>query len=275
MMLSLSIGTLTVIHKEPNDSKKSQEGSNLDKDSHETLSDLIADPRTRGDILDSIVKHHSQNEELMEQLVSHPKVMPQTLLYLFTNASAKLKSRLQHSKIKGDSSEQTAKEVVSVQGQSSTHVHVEAKKKKQKGHLITEENLYQTVQNMTVAEKVRLAFRASKGVRSLLLKDSNPQVSMAVLNSPKITEEEILMIAQSRNVSDVILREVGNKKDWIKNYQILFALVENPKTPLPISMPLLNSVKAKDLLALSKSRNVPEAIRTGASRLLNQKKKRT
>lgn len=138
-----------------------------------------------------------------------------------------------------------------------------------------ERSLFQRIQHMTVAEKVQFALRAGKDGRSLLLKDPNRQVSQAVLGSPKITEDEIILIAQSRNVSDDILRAVGKNKEWLKNYSVLFSLVSNPKTPLGISVPLLSSIKVKDLGLLSKNRNIPEAIRMGASRLLQAKQKQS
>ena len=140
---------------------------------------------------------------------------------------------------------------------------------------LEERSLFQRIQHMTVAEKVQFALRAGKDGRSLLLKDPNRQVSQAVLSSPKITEDEILLIAQSRNVSDDILRTVGKNKEWLKSYAVLFSLVSNPKTPLGISMPMLSSIKIKDLGLLSKNRNIPEAIRVGASRLLLAKQKQS
>jgi len=44
------------------------------------------------------------------------------------------------------------------------------------------------------------------------------------------------------------------------------ALARNPKTPLPISMNLLNRLTEKDLKVLSTNRNVPEVLRTTARR---------
>jgi hypothetical protein len=136
-------------------------------------------------------------------------------------------------------------------------------------------SLFQRVQRMTVSEKVQFALHGGKDARSLLLKDPNRQVSQAVLGSPKITEDEILLIAQSRNVSDEILRTVGKNKEWLKNYSIRFSLICNPKTPLGISMSLLASIKGKDLGLLSKSKNIPEAVRIGANRLLAAKQKQS
>jgi hypothetical protein len=42
------------------------------------------------------------------------------------------------------------------------------------------------------------------------------------------------------------------------------ALARNPKTPLPVSMNLLNRLNEKDLKVLSTNRNIPEVLRTTA-----------
>ena len=52
----------------------------------------------------------------------------------------------------------------------------------------------------------------------------------------------------------------------MKNYVVVSALARNPKTPLPISMNLLNRLNEKDLKVLSTNRNVPEVLRTTARR---------
>lgn len=129
-------------------------------------------------------------------------------------------------------------------------------------------NLYQQIQSMTVAEKVKFALSAGKEARSLLLKDSNKQVSLAVIGSPKITEEEILLIAQSRNTSDDILRIILKNRDWLKNYAICLALVTNPKTPIAVSVSLIPRLNKRDLGVLAKSKNVAEAVRANARKVL-------
>ena len=129
-------------------------------------------------------------------------------------------------------------------------------------------SLLQQIQSMTVSEKVKFALHAGKDARGILIRDPNEQVTMAVLNSPKITEDEILQIAQSRNVSDAVLRAIAKKRDWTKNYPISLALVNNPKTPLGASLNFLSTLKKKDLMTLAKNRNIGEALRSTAIRLL-------
>jgi Zn-dependent metalloprotease len=129
-------------------------------------------------------------------------------------------------------------------------------------------SLLQRIQSMSVSEKVQFALHAGKDARSILIRDPNEQIAMAVLNSPKITEDEVLQIAQSRNVSDNILRALAKNRDWKKKYSINLALVNNPKTPIGVSLSFLQLLKKKDLAALTKNRNIGEALRSAANRLL-------
>jgi hypothetical protein len=126
---------------------------------------------------------------------------------------------------------------------------------------------------MTVAEKIRFAMKADKTARSLLIKDPNKQVALAVVESPKITEQEVESIAQSRNVSEDVLRAISKKKEWLKNYSIVHALVSNPKTPVGIAVSLLPNIRTKDLNLFLKSKGVSEAVRTLASKILKARSK--
>jgi hypothetical protein len=134
--------------------------------------------------------------------------------------------------------------------------------------------VFQLVQRMNVAEKVKFAFRADKEGRALLLKDTSKLVVMAVLNSPKITEQEIEAVAKSRNISEEVLRAIARKKEWMGNYMIKLALASNPKTPVAIAMSQLPLLKTRDLGFLAKDRGVPEAIRTAAQRIARQRQER-
>ncbi len=148
---------------------------------------------------------------------------------------------------------------------------------KQKVEILSKEEkelrLIQRLRNMTVGEKLKLAMRANKEVRSILMKDSNKMIVMAVVNNPKLTESEVELIAKSRSIPEDALRVVAKNKEWIKNYAILYGLVTNPKTPAGVSMGFLPYLKPKDLQLLERNKNVPEALRIGAKRLAEAKKK--
>lgn len=134
-----------------------------------------------------------------------------------------------------------------------------------------EETLFQKVQKMTTSEKIRFALRGDKEVRNLLLRDGERTVQLAVVNNPRITDGEIVTIANSKNIHEEVLRKIGTSRDCLKLYPVRAALVQNPKTPLPISLKLLPTLMLKDLRTIAKSKAVPNAIAQAAVRLVVKK----
>lgn len=133
-------------------------------------------------------------------------------------------------------------------------------------------SLLQKIQQLTVGERIAIALRGGQEIRSLLLKDANKEVVMTVLKNPKISETEVELIAHSRNVPEDALRAIHKNREWMKNYSINLALVNNPKTPPGIGITLVTSLRIKDLAILEKNKNVPEAVRAAAKKVLSVKK---
>jgi hypothetical protein len=129
------------------------------------------------------------------------------------------------------------------------------------------EKLVQRVQRMGVSEKVKLAMRGGSEIRGLLIRDSNKQVIMSVLDNPKITDSEIEAVARNRSMLEDALRVVARNREWTKNYSIQLALVQNPKTPTGLAMGFVTSLKKKDLKQLEKNKNVSEAVRSMAKKM--------
>ena len=129
-----------------------------------------------------------------------------------------------------------------------------------------EKSEMQRLQEMTVPQKMSRAMKGTREERAILVRDPNKLISVAVLSSPKLTGSEVEAIAKMSSVSEEILRIVSTNRNWMKSYVVVSALARNPKTPLPISMNLLNRLTEKDLKVLSTNRNVPEVLRTTARR---------
>jgi len=134
-------------------------------------------------------------------------------------------------------------------------------------------SLYSLIQNLSVFQKIKLGRAGNKEARSLLVRDRNKIVAISAVTSPKITEQELLTIAQSRNVSDEVIRVVSRNKEATRNYQIKLALATNPKTQQAIAMKFVNYLQDKDLSKLVKSKDVPTVIATHARRILMRKGK--
>jgi len=127
------------------------------------------------------------------------------------------------------------------------------------------------IQNLSVPEKIKLAMTGDKEARGILIKDSNRQVQEAVLENQRVTDHEIVAIVTSRITNEDILRKVADNRNWVKYYQVRLGLVSNPKTPLPISLKLLDTLTLADLKRLAKSKGIPNVIATSANRLAIKK----
>jgi hypothetical protein len=132
--------------------------------------------------------------------------------------------------------------------------------------------LLQRIQRLSFGEKRLLALRGGKEVRSILIKDPNKEIVLAVLDNPKITDTEIEIITKSRSAPEEVLRKIIRKREWMKNYVIVLSVVSNPKTPAGNAVPLLSELKTKDLSILTKSKNISEAVRAASKRLLQARK---
>ena len=127
-----------------------------------------------------------------------------------------------------------------------------------------EGNLAKRITGMNVMGKVKLAMRGTREARGLLIRDPNRLVSSAVLSSPKLTEAEVEAFAKMSNVGEEVLRLIGTNRNWTKNYGVIAGLCRNPKTPVAISMHLLQRINDKDVKMLAIDRNIPEPLRVAA-----------
>jgi len=117
---------------------------------------------------------------------------------------------------------------------------------------------------MSVLEKMKAAMRGTREERAILVRDPNRLVAAAVLSSPKLTGQEVEAIAKMANVGEEVLRVIGTNRNWTKNYGVVAGLVRNPKTPVAISLNLLQRVHDRDVKLLALDRNVPEPVRMAA-----------
>ena len=128
-------------------------------------------------------------------------------------------------------------------------------------------SLIRRIMFMNTKDRMKLAMKGDREARSILVRDSNKVVCSAVVNNPRITEQEIENIASMRTVSDEVLRLIAMNRGWARNYPIIHNLARNPRTPIPTAMNILPRIRTKDLLGLVQNRNVSETVRRQATRL--------
>jgi hypothetical protein len=126
----------------------------------------------------------------------------------------------------------------------------------------------QKIYRLNTAEKIITALKGSREERSILIRDPNRLVATAVLGSPRITEAEIESISGMKSVSDEILRQIGNHREWTKRYTVLNNLVRNPRTPTGIALSMVPRLNPRDIKGIAVDRNVPEPIRKMAQKFV-------
>lgn len=128
------------------------------------------------------------------------------------------------------------------------------------------EAITQQIAKMSFTERMVAALKGSREMRAILIRDPNKAVAASVLSSPKVNEAEVESFARMTTVSEEILRMIGSNRAWVKSYGIVVGLTRNPKTPLALSLNLMNRLNDRDLNLLSIDRNVPDPLRVAARR---------
>lgn len=132
-------------------------------------------------------------------------------------------------------------------------------------------SINQKILKMSVAEKIKLATKGNKEARGLLIRDSNKLVCVAVIRSPRITDGEVMAVANNRAAQEDVLRVVYNNREWLKSYPLKVALVKNPKTPMAIAMKFLNTFRESEVKDLARNKNVPSGIQMMAKKMMEKK----
>ncbi len=129
----------------------------------------------------------------------------------------------------------------------------------------------QRINLLNVSERVRLALIGNKTERLVLIKDPNKLVQAAVLDSPKMADDEVLIHIRNLSLPGEIIAKIANNREWTKNYTIILALVENPKTPIGRALSFVKQLHDRDLKLLARDRNISPVIRNLAQNLDKQK----
>ncbi len=136
---------------------------------------------------------------------------------------------------------------------------------------VKRQTLLQRLARMRVIERVQLALKGNREERMALIRDPCKIVQRAVLQSSRITDREVEAYAAMANLSEEVLRLIGSSRNFCRNYAVVRNLLNNPKTPLEITLHLLPNITSQDLKLLTLNRNIPDTLRTMAIRLQRQR----
>jgi hypothetical protein len=220
------------------------------------LRTIILDVRTPAPILDRIAQVYCDNEDVLRDLVRCPNLDDTTLAFIALTASEDVKIFIASTRVMDV--------VVNETPPAKSGEAPQAEKKKL--------NVQQIITRMSMSQKIKLAMSGAKDARGILIRESSKLIALSVLANPRLTIGEVEFFAKSQNLSEDVIRKIGTNAEWSRKQTVVNALVNNPKTPVGISLPFVNRLGEKDLGLLEKSRNIPAPVRTAARNLLVKKK---
>lgn len=125
---------------------------------------------------------------------------------------------------------------------------------------------------MSITEQIRTAMLGTASQRAMLIRSRNRLVCGAVLDSPKLGDDEVVKFAQSRTLSEDVLRRLCSRGPWLRLYEVKWHLVNNPKTPLGEALKLLVHIREPDIKKLLGNKNVPGGLRQAAQGYVSKRK---
>jgi hypothetical protein len=124
------------------------------------------------------------------------------------------------------------------------------------------------VQEMALGERISLARIASRGVINSLRGDQSPMVIRALLQNPRLVEEDALAIASRRRTTGAILQALVDDPRFAPRPAMRKAIARHPATPVQSALRMIRGLGTRDLRELAASPQVPGVVRLAVHRIL-------
>ncbi len=224
------------------------------------LRNILLDVHTPAEMLERIAHVYYDDDHIARDLIRCPNLTEATLVFLALTSSEEIRNFITSTRVVDVVMEEDAA--------AAAAAAAAAKDQKPKKKL----NMSQIVNKMTPSQKIKLAQTGAKEARTLLIRESSKIIALAVIANPKITIGEVEFFAKSTSLNEEVLRKIGSNAEWCRKPTVATALVNNPKTPVGISLGFVSRMTERDLALLERNRNIPEAVRASARSLVIKKK---
>jgi hypothetical protein len=130
------------------------------------------------------------------------------------------------------------------------------------------------LQEMALGEKISLARIASRGVVAALRRDGDPMVIRALLQNPRLIEDDVLSIASATATTPSTLRTLAEEERWVARPSVRKAIARNPQTPRVVALRLIRGLSTTHLRDLARAPRVPVLVKVAAQRLIESRSQR-
>jgi hypothetical protein len=133
-----------------------------------------------------------------------------------------------------------------------------------------ERKLVSQLFSMALGEKIALARRAHRALFRALAASGDEQILLAMLNNPRVVENDILVILNTVDVPAGYLAELARHSRWGTYRGVRRAVVKLESTPLPLALSLLVQMSVGDLRQVVEAKGVPPKVRDAALSLVER-----
>ena len=124
------------------------------------------------------------------------------------------------------------------------------------------------LQELALGEKIALARIATRSVISVLRKQEDPMVIRALLQNPRLMEEDALAIAVASGTPGPVLQALANDARWSSRPAIQKAIVQNRETPPSAALRIVQGLSTQVLKELTRAPHVGQLVKVAALRLI-------
>jgi hypothetical protein len=121
--------------------------------------------------------------------------------------------------------------------------------------------LFQRLPAMAIGEKVSLARLAGGQVLKALRTDKEPKIIQALLENPRLVEEDVLYLVSQPRTPAPVLEAVARDPKWSARREVRISLLRNSKTPLANAIGFISSLTTVEIKSLVNDAKVPLAVR--------------
>jgi hypothetical protein len=133
-----------------------------------------------------------------------------------------------------------------------------------------ERKLLTLISAMTLGEKIALARRAHRPIFGALMSAGEPQVFSAILDNPRLTENDILVILNTTRCPTAFFTELARHHRWGHYLGIRRGLVRCRLTPLPIVLSLIVQLPSLTLRNILEDPALRDEVREAITALLDR-----
>ena len=112
--------------------------------------------------------------------------------------------------------------------------------------------LKRRLSRMTMEDKVNMALSGTREERMALAMDGNKAIHHYLLKNARISVDEIAFIARLPTMNPDVLGKIGENPTYLQNLSVVKNLIYNPKTPITLSIRLLDRLPRSEVMNLAK-----------------------